>query len=151
MEKISNTNFSKNQIYWVIIIAILDIIGLIEISLGSVRWFHFPYLLFLDEWHFLWATVALTCGLCLSQIILDQISYSNLSRIMLSDSETQSDFELKQFLIKIILGILGIIILEFIMRLCGLSSALRGLGNLGIGISCLWSSRVYWIALFQND
>lgn len=46
---------------------ILSIIGLVWtltgltfVGIGSIYWFHFPYLLYLDEWHFLWAVVALS-------------------------------------------------------------------------------------------
>ncbi len=148
MEKILNTTLQKHII---IVIAILDIISIIGISLGSVRWFHFPYLFFLDEWHFLWATVALTCGLFFSQIVLDRVSYLQLSPLILSESEKQLTLEFNQLLIQLLFGILGIILLELVMILWGISSALRGLVNLGIGFSCLWSSRLYWITLFQAD
>jgi hypothetical protein len=123
--------------------------GMIAVSLGAVRWFHFPYLLFLDEWHFVWASVPLACGLFFSQLILDQFTRFKVSGLILSDNEQQLTLEFRQILIQFLLGLLGIILLEVIMILWGISSALRGLVNLGIGIPCLWSSRFYWLSLFQ--
>jgi hypothetical protein len=142
--------FRKQQ-YLLILSMILSFTGIIVVSLGAVHWFHFPYFLFLDEWHFLWASVALACGLFLSQLILDQFTCLSVSRLVLSDNEQQLTVEFKRSFTQFILALLGIILLEVIMVLWGISSALRGLVHLGIGIACLWSSRFYWLNLFQGD
>jgi hypothetical protein len=151
MEKLSLFDSFGRQKYLMILSATWSFLGIMGVSLGAVRWFHFPYLLFLDEWHFLWASVALACGLFLSQLIVDQFTSFSVSRLVLSDNEQQLTLEFKQIFTQLILGLLGIILLEVIMILWGISSALRGLVNLGIGISCLWSSRFYWLSLFQGD
>jgi hypothetical protein len=143
----SNYQFKKYLIFTAII---LNLIAIILISLGAIRWFHFPYLLFLDEWHFLWLMVALSCGLILSQFILDPIITQNISRFLIQKEGESLTTELKIVVISAILGGLGIMILEVIMILWGISSALRGLVNLGLGMSGLWSSRFYWIAVFAE-
>ena len=150
MEKTSTTSSSERQKYIAIMAGVWGFVGIIGGIFGSVLWFHFPYLLFLDQWHFLWATVALSCGLILSQLILDQLAVLSLSRLLLSENERGIYLELQQNLVKILLGILGIILIEVIMRWLGVSSALRGLVILAMSTSLLWSSRLYWLTFFQN-
>lgn len=151
MVNLSFFNSFGRQKHLTILSIIWSFLGILELSLGAFRWFHFPYLLFLDEWHFIWASVPLACGLFLSQLVLDQFTCLSVSRLILSDNDQQLTVEFKQILTQFIFALLGIILLEMIVILWGVSSALRGLVHLGIGISFLWSSRFYWLSFFQGD
>ncbi|MGB3404913.1 MAG: hypothetical protein WBA77_19675 [Microcoleaceae cyanobacterium] len=150
MEKSIITNSSRLNQSIISTAIIFSLFAILITFIGAVRWFHFPYFFFLDEWHFLWLMVALSCGLILSLFILDPLIIQNLSQLLIPTSRDTFATELKTVLISTILGILGMIILESIMILWGISSALRGLVNLGVGVSWLWSSRFYWIAVFAE-
>lgn len=143
-------NLSEIQKTLIFAAITLNIITITPITLGAVRWFHFPYLFFLDEWHFLWLTVALTCGLIFSLFFLDNFLIKGLSKIIITNNLDSLAPPLKLVFISSMFCILGISLIELVMILWGVSSALRGLVNIGVGVSCLWSSRFYWVAVLTE-
>ncbi|MEX6776513.1 hypothetical protein [Limnospira fusiformis] len=113
--------------------------GMGLLAIGAILWFHLPYLLFLDEWHALWAMVSLTIGLFTGQVLFD--------RLVDWIREPQTD-TLHPILARfgwITLAILSVAIaIGFTMKLIGWGNAMIGLLNLSFGIAFLWSSRQFW-------
>lgn len=113
--------------------------GLGLLAIGAILWFHLPYLLFLDEWHALWAMAALTIGLFTGQVLFDRL----VDWII----QTQTD---RPHLILARFGWTTLAIMSvamaigFTIKLIGWGNAMIGLLNLSLGIAFLWSSRQFW-------
>lgn len=109
-------------------------VGLGLFALGGILWFHLPYLLFLDEWHALWGTVALTIGLFAGQILFDRL----VDWIRSGESVLQRFGWVASAILSTAIAI------EAGMRFLGWGTATVGLANLAFGIAFLWSCRRFW-------
>ena len=121
--------------------------GMILISLGSIFWFHFPYLLFIDEWHLVWMILSLCLSLIFSQLFLDGVISKSCCLFL---TEDDSETAIAQNFIKFLWSLLILVLIEIILKLLGISRALSGLATLGIGASVLWSSRFYWFTVLPK-
>ncbi len=121
--------------------------GILFITIGSTWWFHFPYLLFLDGWHFTGMILTLCFSLLTSQIILDTVIRQSCLLLLTDD---QSKIGLKQSFLKFFWSLSSVFLIEIILKILGISQALMGLVTLGIGVSFLWSSRFYGLTVLQT-
>lgn len=111
---------------------------------GSIYWFHFPYLLYLDEWHFLWAIVALCIGIVTSWA-LDLVAHSIINPLLTQPNVSVFKLiDLKTLIILIILISCGIFLKDI-----AVSRAMQGLVDLALGTAFVWSSRKYWSLVFS--
>lgn len=123
---------------------IWTVTGLTFLGFGLIYWFHFPYLLYLDEWHFLWAMVALSMGL-ITGWVLDLVADSMIDRLFTQpDLNLLKAIELKPLILLLILISCGIFLKDI-----ALSRAMQGLVDLALGTAFVWSSRKYWSRLLS--
>ena len=128
----------KPQQILIIIGLFWTLTGLTFVGFGLIYWFHFPYLLYLDEWHFLWAIVALSMGL-ITGWVLDLVAESMIERLLTKpDLSLFNAIELKPLILLLILISCGIFLKDI-----ALSRAMQGLVDLALGTALIWSSRKY--------
>lgn len=130
---------NQSQPTLTIISLLWTLIGLTFLVLGSIYWFHFPYLLYLDEWHLLWAIASLCIGLVIGWI-LDLVADSVINRLL-----TQAHLNGFQILdLKTLILLFLLISSGFFLKNIILSRAMQGLVDLALGTAFIWSSRNYW-------
>ncbi len=135
----------KPQQILAIIALLWTLTGLTFVGFGSIYWFHFPYLLYLDEWHFLWAMVALCMGL-ITGWVLDLVADSVIERLLNQpDLNLLNAIALNPLILLLILISCGIFLQDIV-----LSRAMQGLVDLALGTAFIWSSRKYWSRLLSS-
>lgn len=142
------TGLTQQQHLW-IAASIWTIVGVGLLTMGSVFWFHFPYLGDLDVEHIAIGAAALTVGLLKGKFVLDKTA----SRVIENTITLQEPNPFKSIYqmfggktIALIASMMGI---GVILRAAGVSFEIRGLIYLAVGTALLWSCRQYWTSSFQ--
>ena len=142
------TGLTQQQ-HLLIAASIWTIVGAGLLTMGSVFWFHFPYLGDLDTRHIAIGSAALTVGLLKGKFILDKTA----NRVIENTINLQEPNPFKSIFqmfggktIALIASMMGI---GVVLRAAGVSFEIRGLIYLAVGTGLLWSCRQYWTKLFQ--
>jgi hypothetical protein len=120
------------------------------LAMGSVFWFHLPYLGFLDRTHLLVGGAALGVGLLKGNFILDRTANRVIERVgtLAEPNPFKSVFQM--FGAKTLALIVAMMGIGIILRVSGVSFEVRGLIYLAVGVALVWSSRRYWAAIFSE-
>jgi hypothetical protein len=118
--------------------------------MGSVFWFGFPYLGFLDSRHLGFGAIALTIGLLKGKFVLDKTAGRIIDRVDTLEEPNPFKSVFQMFGLKIILLIGLMMTFGVGLRAAGVSYEIRGLVYLAIGAALLWSCRRYWVASVQS-
>lgn len=144
------SGFNRQQHLW-IAASIWTLVGAGLLTMGSLFWFHFPYLGDLDSRHLSFGAIALSVGLLKGKFVLDKTAAKVIDRAttLQEPNPLKSIFQLfGAKTIGLILAMMGIGIL---LRWAGVSYELRGLVYLAVGAALLWSCRRYWVSSFQPN
>lgn len=125
------------------------ILGLTFFGLGLTDWFHLPYLIYLDEWHFLWAMVSVCIGL-ITGWILDLVAQTVIQQSLVK-TDINHKINFWQILgVKPLILLIVLIGLGTMLPLIGFTLPLQGLVDLALGTAFLWSCYRYWFILFSD-
>ncbi|MFM6192507.1 MAG: hypothetical protein ACKPEN_02755 [Planktothrix sp.] len=125
------------------------ILGLTFFGLGLTDWFHLPYLIYLDEWHFLWAMVSVCIGL-ITGWILDLVAQTVIQQSLVK-TDINHKINFWQILgVKPLILLIVLIGLGTMFPLIGFTLPLQRLVDLALGTAFLWSCYRYWFILFSD-
>lgn len=125
------------------------ILGLTFFGLGLTDWFHLPYLIYLDEWHFLWAMVSVCIGL-ITGWILDLVAQTVIQQSLVK-TDINHKINFRQIIgVKPLILLIVLIGLGTMLPLIGFTLPLQGLVDLALGTAFLWSCYRYWFILFSD-
>lgn len=142
MMSTTQQNLQRIAVFW-------TLLGVIFFVLGLTDWFHLPYLIYLDEWHFLWALVSVCIGL-ITGWILDLVAQT-VSEQILVKKDINPKINFWQILgVKPLLLLIVLIGLGTMLPLIGFTLPLQGLVDLALGTAFLWSCYRYWFILFSE-
>ncbi len=143
-----STGLTQQQHLW-IAATIWTVVGAGLLTMGSVFWFHFPYLGDLDAKHVAGGTIALSIGLLKGKFVLDKTASRVIDRT--ADLKEPNPFKsiFQMFGTKTIALIASMMGIGVILRAAGVSFEIRGLIYLAVGAGLLWSCRQYWTTSFQ--
>jgi hypothetical protein len=130
--------------------SIWTLVGAGLLTMGSVFWFHLPYLGFLDRQHLLGGAIALGVGLIKGRLILDRTANRVIERIDTLTEPNPFKSVFQMFGAKTLALILAMMGIGIVLRVVGVSFEVRGLIYLAVGCALLWSCRRYWAASFQS-
>jgi uncharacterized protein YacL len=135
----------RQQHLW-IASAIWIVVGTGLLTMGTIFWFHFPYLGFLDNEHLGFGSLAIGIGLLKGKFILEKTAARTIDRV---DSLTETN-PVKSIIqmfggktISLILSMMGI---GVVLRAAGVSFEIRGLIYIAVGTALLWSCQRYIVA-----
>lgn len=142
------TGLTQQQHLW-IAAGLWTLVGAGLLTMGSVFWFHFPYLGDLDPTHLTGGLIALSIGLLKGKFVLDKTASRVIDRT--ADLKEPNPFKsiVQMFGLKTILLIAAMMGIGVILRAAGVSFEIRGLIYLAVGSALLWSCRQYWTSSFQ--
>jgi hypothetical protein len=140
---------NRQQHLW-IAAAIWVVVGIGLLAMGSIFWFHFPYLGFLDRQHLGFGSLALGVGLLKGNFILTKTATRTIERVehLAEPNPLKSIFQM--FGIKTIALILAMMGIGIVLRVAGVSFEIRGLIYIAVGTALLWSARKYVSAATQG-
>ncbi len=138
----TSVGLSRQQHIW-------TVVGAGLLTMGSVFWFHLPYLGDLDARHLGIGGAALTVGLLKGKFVLDKTAARVIDRT--TDLNEANPFKsiFQMFGGKTIALIASMMGIGVILRAAGVSFEIRGLIYLAVGAALLWSCRKYWTSSFQ--
>lgn len=117
--------------------------------MGTVFWFHFPYLGDLDARHLGIGAIALSIGLIKGKLILDRTANRIIERVETLSEPNPLKSIYQMFGPKTIALIVVMMTFGIALRRLGVSFEIRGLVYMAVGAALLWSCWRYWLASFQ--
>ncbi|MEB3293167.1 MAG: hypothetical protein VKJ24_08395 [Synechococcales bacterium] len=144
------SGLNRQQHLWIAAL-IWTLVGAGLLTMGSMFWFHLPYLGDLDSRHLGFGAIALTVGLLKGKFVLDKTAGRVIDRTATLQEANPLKSVFQMFGAKTIGLILSMIGLGVLLRLAGVSYELRGLVYLAVGTGLLWSCRRYWVSSFQME
>lgn len=141
------SGLNRQQHLW-IAASIWTLVGAGLLTMGSVFWFHFPYLGDLDPRHLSIGAIALAVGLMKGKLVLDKTAGRVIDRVdsLKEPNPLKSIFQM--FGAKTIGLIAAMMGIGIVLRAAGVSFEVRGLIYLAVGAGLLWSCRRYWVSAF---
>lgn len=146
MESTSTGNgLSRQQHLWIAGL-IWTVVGAGLLTMGSVFWFHLPYLGDLDARHLAIGMAAIALGLVKGRFVLDKTAGRVIARTedLKEPNPLKSIFQM--FGVKTIALIASMMGIGLALRMAGMSYEMRGLIYLAVGTALLWSCARYWSA-----
>ncbi len=142
---ISQIGLSRQQHLWIAGL-IWTVVGAGLLTMGSVFWFHLPYLGDLDTRHLAIGMAAIAVGLAKGRFVLDKTANRVIDRTdnLQEANPLKSIFQM--FGVKTIALIASMMGIGLILRMAGMSYEIRGLVYLAVGTALLWSCFRYWSA-----
>lgn len=144
------TGLSRRQHLWIAAL-IWSIVGVGLFTMGTVFWFHFPYLGDLDARHLGVGAIALSIGFIKGKLILDRTANRVIERVNELNDPNPLRSIYKMFGLKTILLILAMITIGIALRRAGVSFEIRGLVYMAVGAALMWSCWRYWLAAAQPN
>jgi hypothetical protein len=130
---------------------IWTVVGSGLLAMGSLFWFHLPYLGFLDRYHLFIGSAALGVGLLKGKFVLDRTANGVIERANTLSEPNPFKSVFQMFGAKTLALIAAMMGIGIVLRVAGVSFEVRGLIYLAVGIALLWSSRRYWVATFTDE
>ena len=147
-EPVITLGLSRQQHLW-IVATIWTVVGAGLLTMGSIFWFHFPYLGDLDTRHLAIGGSALSVGLLKGKFVLDKTAKRVIDRTETLNEPNPFKSVFQMFGGKTIALIASMMGIGVILRAAGVSFEIRGLIYLAVGTGLLWSCRQYWKSSFQ--
>ena len=144
----SSPGLNRQQHLW-IAASIWTLVGAGLLTMGSIFWFHFPYLGDFDVRHIAIGSGALTIGLLKGKFVLDKTAARVIDRTGTLSEPNPFKSVFQMFGGKTIALIVSMMGIGVILRAMGVSFEIRGLIYLAVGTALLWSCRQYWKSSFQ--
>jgi hypothetical protein len=136
---------SRQQHLWIAGL-IWTVVGAGLLTMGSVFWFHLPYLGDLDVRHLGIGMAAIAVGLAKGRFVLDKTANRVIDRTANLQEANPLKSIFQMFGVKTIALIASMMGIGLILRMAGMSYEIRGLIYLAVGTALLWSCVRYWSA-----